>query len=149
MSGYLLDTNVISMLAPSRADASPEFLAWLEAADAENQIFLSVVTIHEIEKGIGLLDSKGAGNKAASLRLWLSGLISTYEDRILTIDADVSVISGDLEAMAIASGHKPGMADALIAGSAKRHGVTVVTRNIKHFEPFGIPVLSPDTVKTV
>ncbi len=57
MSGFLLDTNVVSMLSPSRAEASERFLDWLEHADGEGRVFLSVVTIHEIEKGIALLDS--------------------------------------------------------------------------------------------
>ncbi len=65
MSGFLLDTNVISMLSPSRVEAPNTFLEWLERADAEGRVFLSVVTIHEIEKGIALLDSKGATAKAA------------------------------------------------------------------------------------
>lgn len=144
MSGYLLDTNVISLLSPSRSESSAAFVAWLDAADADRQIFLSAVTVHEIEKGIELLERKGASAKAGNLRLWISGLQFTYEDRILPIDAAVSTISGRLEAHAIAAGHNPGMADALIAGTAKAHSLTVVTLNRRHFEPFGIPLQSPD-----
>lgn len=73
MSGYLLDTNVVSLLSPSRAEASDQFLEWLERADGEDRVFLSVVTIHEIAKGVALLDSKGASAKAAGLRVWARG----------------------------------------------------------------------------
>lgn len=68
MSGFLLDTNVISMLSPSAPDAPAAFLAWLERMDGEGLIFLSAVTVHEIEKGIALLDHKGATARAAALR---------------------------------------------------------------------------------
>jgi predicted nucleic acid-binding protein len=147
VSGFLLDTNVISMLSPTKDAASEEFIRWLETEDAEERIFLSAVTVHEIEKGIGLLQRKGAGAKAASLRLWLSGLVSTYEDKVLPIDTAVSSLSGRLEAVAIAAGYHPGMADALIAGTAKAHELTVVTRNLKHFEPFSVALVSPETCK--
>ncbi|WP_437416619.1 type II toxin-antitoxin system VapC family toxin [Sinorhizobium meliloti] len=101
------------------------------------------MTVHEIEKSVGLLERKGATARGASLRLWLSGLVSTYDDRILSIDTTVSTISGQLEAIAVAAGHSPGMADALIAGTAKVHDLVVVTRNLKHFEPFGVGVIAP------
>jgi len=77
LRGYLLDTNVISMLSPSRAEASVTFLDWLERMDGEGRVFLSVVTIHEIEKGIALLEHKGGTAKAAGLKVWLAGLRST------------------------------------------------------------------------
>jgi predicted nucleic acid-binding protein len=142
--GYLLDTNVISMLAPARA-APVGFVEWLRAEDAAERIFLSAVTIHELEKGIGLLVRKGASAKAAGLRAWVSGLISTFDDRILSIDTEVGAASGRLEALAMAAGHDCGMADALIAGTAEVHALRVVTRNGRHFEPFGIaPVLPED-----
>lgn len=145
MTGYLLDTNVISLLAPSRSSSAPAFIEWLEAVE-DSQVFLSVITVHEIEKGIERLERKGAASKAGSLRLWMSGLVSTYEDRILPIDPTVAAISGRLEAEAIAAGHDPGLADALIAGTAKAHALTIVTQNRKHFEPFGVPLQSPEGV---
>ncbi len=144
MSGFLLDTNVISMLSPSRAEASTRFLEWLERMDGEGRIFLSAVTIHEIEKGIALLEHKGAVTKAAGLRVWLSGLAVTYDDKILGLDASAAALAGQLEAKAISSGHDPGMADAIIAGIAKAHDLVIVTRNTKHFLPFGVSVSSPD-----
>lgn len=144
MSGFLLDTDVVSVLAPSKSEASADFLAWLDRMDADGRLFLSVVSIHEIEKGIALLDHKGATAKAASLKAWLSGLVSTYDDKIIGFDAQAAAIGGQLEAKALAAGHDPGMADAVIAGTAAAHELVIVTCNTKHFLPFGIAVLSPD-----
>lgn len=136
------------MLAPSRADASADFLDWLDRMDGDGRLFLSVVSVHEIEKGIALLDHKGATAKAASLKAWLSGLIATYDDKIIGFDAQAAAIGGRLEAKALAAGHDPGMADAVIAGIAAAHELTIVTRNTKHFLPFGVTVLSPDEAVT-
>lgn len=141
MTGYILDTNVVSLLSPAHGEASPTFLGWLDEADAKWELFLSVVTVHEIERGITLLDSKGATAKARDLRRWMDGLVSTYEDRILPIDAAVSAISGRLEGATVSAGHSPGMADALIAGTAKAHDLTVVTFNLRHFSQFDVDVL--------
>ncbi len=105
MSGYLLDTNVISSSRHPSRQCRRVFFRWLRAADAEGTIFLSVGDSHEIEKSVGLLERKGATARGASLRLWLSGLVSTYDDRILSIDTTVSTISGQLEAIAVAGGH--------------------------------------------
>ena len=144
MSGFLLDTNVISLLSPVRAEASERFLQWLERVDSEGRVFLSVIAIHEIEKGIALLERKGASAKAASLRGWLVELVATYDDKIFPIDALAAGFVGQLEAKAISGGHDPGMADALIAGVAKAHNLMIVTLNTKHFLPFGIDVVTPD-----
>jgi predicted nucleic acid-binding protein len=144
LSGFLLDTNVISMLAPARAEASAGFLEWLERVDRDGRVFVSVVAIHEIEKGIALLEHKGASAKAAALKLWLAGLVTAYDDKIIPIDASAAAVAGQLEAKAIAAGHDPGMADAMIAGIAKVLDLVVVTQNTKHFAPFGIAVATPD-----
>ncbi len=146
MSGFLLDTNVISMLSPSASDVPTSFLGWLERMDGEGRIFLSTVTVHEIEKGIGLLDHKGATARASGLRVWLSGLIAGYSNKILSLDTDAAAVSGRLDADAIAGGDTPGMADAIIAGIARAHDLVVVTRNIRHFLPFGVEISSPDEI---
>ncbi len=147
MNGFLIDTNVVSMLAPSKLEAPADFLQWLDRQDAHGRIFLSVVTIHEIQKGISLLEHKGATAKANALTVWLNGLISAYDDKILTFDAQAAEVAGRLEAAALSAGHGPGMADAVIAGTAVAHNLVVITRNIKDFSPFGISVWSPDEVR--
>lgn len=143
MTGYLLDTNVVSLLSPAKAEASPGFLAWLDETDANAGLFLSVVTVHEIVRGITLLDHKGATAKARELRRWMDGLVATYDDRILAVDTAISAISGQLEAEAVLAGHSPGMAGALIAGTAKAHNLTVVTLNARHFAQFGVDLIPP------
>ncbi|WP_170114615.1 PIN domain-containing protein [Rhodopila globiformis] len=112
--------------------------------DAGGRVFLSVVTVHEIEKGIALLEHKGASAKAASLRGWLAGLVASYDDKIIAVDTRAAALAGRLEARAVAAGHDPGMADATIAGIAKAHAITIVTRNSRHFQVFGVEVVSPD-----
>jgi predicted nucleic acid-binding protein len=144
LTGFLIDTNVVSMLAPSKLEAPADFLQWLDRQDTDGKIFLSVVTIHEIQKGISLLEHKGATAKASALTAWLNGLISAYDDKILAFDAQGAEAAGRLEAKALSAGHDPGMADAVIAGTALAHNLVVITRNFKDFSPFGISVLSPD-----
>jgi predicted nucleic acid-binding protein len=143
VSGYLLDTNAISMFSPSRASATPEFAEWMAEQEQLDTIFLSVVSLHEIEKGVRLLDHKGATAKATGIRYWLAGLVAAYSDNILTFDSAVAKVSGQLEAAAIAAGHNPGMADAIIAATAKVHGLAIITSNLKHFQPFGVDARSP------
>lgn len=114
--------------------------------DADGRLFLSVVTIHEIEKGIALLEHKGATAKAANLRIWLAGLIASYDDKIIAVDIATAALAGQLEAKAVSAGHDPGMSDATIAGIAKAHDLVVMTANAKHFQVFGVAVASPDEI---
>jgi predicted nucleic acid-binding protein len=144
VSGFLLDTNIISLFY--RGNVSPALVRWFEYQEALSAIRLSAITVHEIEKGIRLLEHRGAATKAAGIRIWLAGLIAGYGASVLAIDAEIARASGELEAMAIAAGHAPGVADAMIAGTAKHYGLTVITNNLKHFRPFGIPVLTPEQV---
>lgn len=144
MSGFLLDTNVISLLAPARNEASAAFVTWLEEREQENGIYLSAITVHEIEKGIHLLRSRGANAKAEMFAAWLAGLTAAYRDRILSLDTMVARFSGELEAKAASAGINSGAMDAMIAGTAKAHDLTVVTRNLKDFQAFGVAVISPD-----
>ncbi|MEJ6844603.1 type II toxin-antitoxin system VapC family toxin [Sinorhizobium fredii] len=146
MTGYLLDTNAISIASASKATATPGFSDWLEEQEQLSAVYLSAVTVHEIEKGVRLLESRGAKVKAAGIELFLQGLIAGYGDRILPVDADVAREGGKLEAKAIAAGHNPGASDAMIAGTASFHRLTVITANLKHFRPFGIKVKSPAQV---
>ena len=143
---FLLDTNAISMFAPSKASASNIFAEWVDEQDRQDAVYLSVLTIHEIEKGVRLLEAKGAKAKAAGIHTWLQGLIAGYGDHILPVDKDIALESGRLEAKAVIAGHTPRTADAIIAGTASIHKLTVITANLKHFLPFGVAVKSPDQV---
>ena len=143
MKGFILDTDVVSSLAAPRRDGLEQFMAWLEQRDREGLIFLSVVATHEIQKGVALLLHKGATAKASALEIWLTGLRAGYADRILEFDVKAVEASGKIEARALAAGQSPGMADSMVAGTARAHGLVVVTYNIKRFRPFGISALSP------
>lgn len=140
MNGYLFDTDVISLLAPGRANVPGGFAAWAEALDSQGQIFLSAVSIHELEKGVRLLEARGAAQKARALDIWLRPLVARHAGVILPVDAEVARVSGELEARAIATGFNSGASDAMIAGTAHHHGLMLLTRNVRHFEPFGIAV---------
>ena len=144
MSGFLLDTNIISQVY--RADASASFMRWLDEQGTLDAVYLSVITVHEMEKGIRLLERKGATAKARNIRIWLRGLIAGYDASVLAVDAEIAWLSGELEAIAISTGHAPCAADAMIAGTARHHGLTVITNNLRHFQVFDIPVLTPDQV---
>jgi predicted nucleic acid-binding protein len=91
-----------------------------------------------------LLEHKGATAKAAGLKVWLAGLVATYDDKIIPVDASAAALAGQLEAKAISAGHDPGMADATLAGLAKARDLVIVTHNTKHFQPFGVDVATPD-----
>jgi toxin FitB len=144
LSGYLFDTDVLSLLAPGRVNVPDGFVAWAEAR--ESRIFISAVSIHEIEKGIQLLEAKGALRKARNLEQWLQSLVTKLGDFILPVDAAVARVSGEFEAKAITDGFNPGASDAMIAGTAQYHQLTVVTRNMRHFSAFEIAVMGVDAI---
>jgi predicted nucleic acid-binding protein len=145
VNGFLLDTNVLSMFSPLRSAHLPAaFGEWRDRQTRANAIYLSAMSVHEIEKGAHLLLLKEATRQASVIQMWLLGLTAGFGDSILPLDAGVATLSGQLEALAISSGHSPGAADAVIAGTAKAHDLTVITHNVKHFLPFAIPVISPD-----
>jgi len=99
--------------------------------DSEGRVFLSVVAIHEIEKGSALLEHKGATAKAAGLKVWLACHAAPYDDKIIPINASAAALAGQLEAKAILAGFDPGMADAAIAGSAKAQDLLILTDNTR------------------
>lgn len=148
MNGYLLDTNAISLFSPSKASPAPTFTRWIEEQERLDAIYLSAITVHEIEKGIRLLEYRGATARARTVEAWLSGLIAGYGEKILPVDHGVALASGRLEAAANAAGHNPGAADAMIAGTAQVHDLTIITQNLRHFEPFGVAAQSPQQIAT-
>lgn len=144
MSGFLLDTNVVAMLSPTAAEVSPAFLDWLERRDREGRLFLSIVMVHEIVRAVAALERKGEIGKSAALTGWLAGLVAAFDDRIIAVDSAAAARAARLEAKAIAAGHAPGMADALVAGVAESHDLVIVTRASEHFQPFGVTAVSPE-----
>jgi toxin FitB len=137
---YLVDTNVVFAVAPSRT--IPTGLAWwLDRHSSE--LFMSAVTVAEIEDGIAKLRREGASRKSADLTAWLETVLHLYSDRILAFDAAVARIAGAISDRARGLGHAPGLADIIIAATAQHHGLTVLSRNIKHLEPLGVAVVDP------
>ena len=139
---YLVDTNVISAGAPSRL-APSELVAWMEAHS--ESLFLSAVTVAEIEDGITKLRREGATRKSDDLTAWLETVLHLYGDRILAFDTPTARIAGALADRARGQGQAPGLADIIIAATARHHGLTILSRNIRHFAPLGVPALNPFT----
>ena len=137
---YLVDTNVLSAGAPSRI-VPAELIVWMDEHSAE--LFLSAVTVAEIEDGVAKLRREGATRKAADLAAWLEALLHLYGSRILPFDTVTARVAGVLSDLARAQGQAPGFADIAIAATAKHHGLTILTRNLRHFECLGVPVIDP------
>ena len=131
---YLLDTNVLSALR--RPDRNPGPVAWLQS-QRDSDIFLSVVTIAEVERGIALQRPHNP-EFARDLALWAERILAWFADRILPVDTADARRWGRLSA---SLGNQD--VDLLIAATALEHGLTVVTRNVRHFAPAGVPVLNP------
>ena len=130
----ILDTNVISGLRqPERA---PELVTWL-ARQNDADLYLSVVTLGEIERGIARQDLLDPGF-ARDLRDWMTRTMQLFADRMLPVDAQSARIWGQLSAQL---GHAG--ADLLIAATALRHDAVVVTRNVSDFLPTGCRVENP------
>ena len=137
---YLVDTNVISAGAPSRL-APPELVAWMEVHSA--LLFLSSVTVAEIEDGIAKLRREGATRRSEDLTAWLETVLHLHADRILAFDTPTARIAGALSDRARGQGNAPGFADIIIAATAQHHGLTILSRNVRDFAPLGVPVLDP------
>ena len=133
---FLLDTNVVSELRrPERAD--PNVVAWADDIPAA-QFFLSVITLLEIERGAQRVERRDAA-QGRVLRAWIDNqLLARFEARILPVDTAVALRCARL--------HIPdprAERDSLIAATALVHGMTVVTRNLKDFDPTGAETLDP------
>ncbi len=138
---YLVDTNIISASTPVRRAAPASLVQWMDRNS--DRLYLSVITIAEIEDGIAKARRMGAVKKAALLAEWLELLLHLYTGRILTLDVTAARIAGALSDLARGMGLAPGFQDWAIAAIAQAHGLTVLTRNVKHFVPLGVAVSDP------
>ncbi len=135
---FLLDTNVVSELRKIRlGKADPHVVAWADSVDA-GDLYLSVISIQELEIGILLLERRDPA-QGALLRSWLNGhVLPAFAGRILDVDSAVALRAARL--------HVPDprpVRDGLIAATALVHGMTVVTRNLADFDPSGVATLNP------
>jgi predicted nucleic acid-binding protein len=133
----LLDTCVLSEL---RKPDREELVVRVISALPDQYLYVSVLTVGEIVKGIALLDES---KKKRDLKAWLLGLETQFEERILGIDAETAEIWGQSTAAAALNGISIPAVDGLIAATAVRHGLTVATRNIRHFQECGAKVINP------
>jgi len=136
---YLLDTCVISELVKTKPD--PRTVQWIRSQDEEN-LFLSVITIGEIQKGITkLADGR---KKKQRLRDWLNGeLRERFKDRILEIDLGTAVVWGQILGACEKRGITLAAIDSLIAAQGIFYQMTVVTRNVTDMEPSGVLLFNP------
>lgn len=135
---YILDTNLISELRKARSGkANAGVVRWADNTGAA-LMFLSVITIQEIEAGVLRAEQRDAA-QGAVLRAWFEQqVLPAFAGRILPVDVRVARRCGKLQA------EKPRPAgDALIAATALEHGLTIVTRNVADFEPMGVKLLNP------
>ena len=108
-----------------------------------NHLYLSVVTVAEIEDGISKAARAGASQKTARLSEWLETILHLYSARILPIDIEIARLAGRLSDVARGRGHTPGFADLLIAATAQARDHVILTRNLRHFLPLGVAAHNP------
>lgn len=145
MKGYLVDTNIPSELTRDRPDARVS--AFLQSAGKES-VFLSVMTIGEICKGIATLP---LGRKRSTLQNWLDQDVHPwFAGRILPVTVAIAEHWGLLAASAKRQGLTLAVVDGVIAATALEHGLTVATRNVEDFAGLGVPIFNPwDAVLSV
>lgn len=131
---YILDTNVLS--AVRRPDRAPQVALWLRGKP-EQDLYLSTVTLGEIERGIRQQETRNP-DFARDLRHWLDRTVLLFSDRLLPFAAEDARIWGRLSADL---GHNG--ADLMIAATALQHGAIVVTGNVSDFIPTGVAVENP------
>ena len=135
MSGFLLDTSVVSEMTKSRPSALViSFLA------QSTDLWLASLVVHELEFGLQLAPS---GQRRDRLRADISRFLNGYSDRLLHLDRSAAEWAARFRADAVRSGRPPDLVDILIAGIAKAHDLAVATRNVRDFEHLNIEVINP------
>ena len=135
MTGYLLDTNVISELTRDVPD--PGVVAFLAGRD---DVWVSAIVIHEVEFGVRLLPR---GRRRDRLSTMQARILSAYAHRILPLDRAGAKWAAEFRAHARRVGRTVDMGDMLIAGIAKANALAVATRNVGDFERLGVEILNP------
>ena len=141
MTGYLVDTNVISATAPTAAVKRSELVTWMDMHSPD--LYLSAITIAEIADGIAKARRGGATRKSSDLSAWLQTVLHLYGDRVLPFDSPTAEIAGRLSDLARGRGQAPGFPDIAIAATSRRHGLTILSRNERHFAAMDVAVIDP------
>lgn len=135
---YLIDTNVISEIRKGRrANAGVRRFFKRVVAD-ETAVFLSVVTVGELRRGVDLIRHRGDRDQAQRLEVWLDHVLEEYSDFILDLDSAIAQIWGRLRVP-----HPEQALDKQIAATALIHDLTVVTRNDRDYGATGVKILNP------
>jgi predicted nucleic acid-binding protein len=134
---YLLDTNILS--ETRKRQPSPSVAEWISMTPPD-RLHVSVLTLGEIEQGIARIRGRGDHQQAAALERWLLDVETGFADRVLPVTLPVAAAWGRLQ-----YAQPLPVVDALIAATARVHGLTVVTRNVKDFELAGVQVIDPFT----
>ena len=106
-------------------------------------LYLSVITVAEVEQGIARCLRTGAHAKAGRLTGWLETVLHLYASRVLPVDITTARRIGPLADYALGQGHAPGLADVVIAATALNRGLIVLTQNLRHFNALGVSAQNP------
>ena len=137
MNGYLVDTNILSEL--TKPTPSPRVEAFLR--QSKDRVFVSVFSIGEIRKGIASLP---ASNRRVILENWLNDeIIPWLGERVLPVTLAIAERWADLSAKLKAKGRPRPVVDAVLAATAFKHDLVLVTRNVRDYEDLGITILNP------
>ena len=132
---YLIDTNVISELRKGQR-CDPNVVQWF-ASVADVEIYLSVLVIGELRRGIECIRRRDP-TAAAALETWLKRVVKSFDNRLLAVDEEIAEEWGRMNASSPLS-----TIDSLLAATAKVHGLTLVTRNVKDIVNAGVSYLNP------
>ena len=138
---YVLDTNVLSQVTPTKTLQDRGLSAWLRRNG--EHCYLSAISIAEFSYGATWLARKGATRRAMQLQTWIRSVLALHRERILGIDEAVALRAGELMTAGRANGVTVDIEDALIAACAELRGMIVLTDNVRHFAPMGVAYLNP------
>lgn len=136
---YLLDTNILSLLDPRRIGQRGQLPAWLSQHGSD--LALASITLTEIENGLLKLRRLGQTARASEIEALAEAIRTDFADRILPLDANVAVAIAHLAERA-----RPmviELPDLIVAATAEVHGLTVLTRNLRHMTPTGVLAIDP------
>jgi predicted nucleic acid-binding protein len=136
---FLVDTNIVSAVAPTKSDRNQPLQDWFERAS--DWLYISVVTSAEIRSGILKARREGATKKASTLSEWWQTVEHLYATRFLTFDHRAAEAAAAMIDRSRAD--DIGFEDIAIAATAEAHGFTVLTDNERHFLPLGVAMLNP------
>lgn len=137
MNGYLVDTNVLSEL--TRPSPNSQVEAFLRRS--KDRVFVSVLSIGEIRKGIASLPTS---QRRVGLEDWLDNeIMPWFAERVLPVTLAIAERWGDLAAQSKAKGRARPVVDAILGATAARHDLVMVTRNVRDYEDVGVTILNP------